>query len=401
MDKKLIDYREILTDEKIDKIFEKGSKIRNSHILMVNSTSFGGGVAEILRNLIPLLNDAGPDVGWRTIPGHIDFFRVTKRIHNALQGGDINLTEKKKNVYEGVNENFSKFTHINHDLVVIHDPQPLPLIEYYKMTQPWIWRCHIDLSTPNKEIWEYLQRFIIPYDHEVYQHEKFALGPGDHTVIYPSIDPLSIKNTDIDEKTEKEYLEKIGVDPEDPRPLILQVSRFDPWKDPMGVIEVFDKVKEERDVRLLLVGAIVDDDPQAEGIYENIHDRTKNREDITLAPNVHDIAVNAAQRAADVVLQKSLREGFGLTVTEAMWKETPVIGSDIGGIPEQIEDGKTGYLVDPKNHDEVAKKILDLLSLDEDKRKEMGEKAKDRIKKKFLITRQVEDWLDLCNRILR
>ncbi len=213
MAKKLVDYRSILGDEKIDEIFEKGSKIRNSHILMINSTSGGGGVAEILRNMVPLLNDTGPNVGWRTVPAHRDFFRVTKRIHNALQGDGIDLTEKKKNVYESVNEDFSKFTHIDHDLVTIHDPQPLPLIEHYKLNQPWIWRCHIDLSDPNEEVWEYLKRFIIPYDHEVYQHEEFALGPGDHSIIHPSIDPLSTKNTDIDEKTEREYLGKIGVDP--------------------------------------------------------------------------------------------------------------------------------------------------------------------------------------------
>lgn len=400
MVKRLVDYRGIVDDEKIGEIFEKGSKIRKFHILMVNSTSLGGGVAEILRNLVPLLNDVGPDVGWRTIAGHRDFFRVTKRIHNALQGGDIDLTEEKKRVYEEVNQGFSKFTHIDHDLVTIHDPQPLPLIEHYKLNQPWIWRCHIDLSNPNQEVWEYLKRFIIPYDYEIYQHEKFALGPGDHTIIYPSIDPLSTKNKDIDQETEEEYLKKIGIDPQDSRPLILQVSRFDPWKDPMGVIEVFDKVKEERDVRLLLVGAIVNDDPQAEGIYEEVYDRTKDKGDIIVAPNIHDIAVNAAQRAADVVLQKSLREGFGLTVAEAMWKKTPVIASDIGGIPEQIEDGKTGYLVDPEDHHQVAKKILDLLSLDEDERKDMGEKAKDRIRNNFLITRQVEDWLNLYNKIL-
>lgn len=166
------------------------------------------------------------------------------------------------------------------------------------------------------------------------------------------------------------------------------------------MLDVFDKVKEEKDARLLLVGAIVEDDPQAEGIYEEVHDRVKNREDITLAPNIHDIAVNAAQRAADVVLQKSLREGFGLTVTEAMWKKTPVVGSNIGGIPKQIEDRKTGYLVDPESHSEVADKVLDILSLDEDERKEMGKRAKERIRKNFLITRQVEDWLDLCSEML-
>lgn len=400
MTRRLIDYREVVGDRKIDEIFQRGSKIRNAHIVMINSTSRGGGVAEILRSLIPLANDSGPNVGWRTLAGHPDFFRVTKRIHNALQGDDIDLTEKKKRVYEGVNEEFSRYTHLDHDLVVIHDPQPLPLITYYDRTQPWIWRCHIDLSEPNQEVWNYLEKFVIPYDHEVYQLDKFARTPGEYTVIYPSIDPLSTKNVDIGEKTVKKYLEKVGISPKDSRPLIVQVSRFDPWKDPLGVIKVFDRIKEEIDATLVLVGAFAEDDPQAEGVYEGVLHETKNREDIILAPNIHDIAVNAVQRAADVVLQKSLREGFGLTVTEAMWKKTPVIGSNVGGIPKQIEDGETGYLVDPKDTQEVADKTLDVLLSDREKIEEMGEKGRKRVTENFLITRQIDDWLDLWGKTL-
>lgn len=401
MSKNLIDYREKVGDQTIDEIFQKGSEIRNAHIVMINSTSRGGGVAEILRSLIPLLNDSGPSVGWRTVKGHPDFFRVTKRIHNALQGDDINLTKEKKRVYESVNKEFSRYTHLNHDLVAIHDPQPLPLIQYYEQNQPWVWRCHVDLSDPFPEVWEYLKRFILPYDHEIYQLEKFARNSGSHSIVHPSIDPLSTKNVDIEEKTVKKYLEKIGVDPDDSRPLIVQVSRFDPWKDPMGVIDVFERVKNETDARLLLVGAFAEDDPQAEGIYEGVLHKTKDKDDIITAPNIHDIAVNAVQRAADVVLQKSIREGFGLTVTEAMWKKTPVIGSKVGGIPEQIVDGETGYLVDPKDHEKIADRVLDILSLDKDEREEMGKKARDRVKEKFLITRQIKDWLDITRELLQ
>ncbi len=401
MSKRLIDYRKILSDEKIDELFSKGSEINNSHVVMINSTSTGGGVAEILRSLVPLLNNTGPDVGWRTVPGHPDFFRVTKRIHNALQGDEMDLTEEKKEVYESVNEDFSKYTHITHDLVAVHDPQPLPLIDNYARDQPWIWRCHIDLSEPNEQVWDYLKQFILPYNHEIYQMEEFVRSPGPHSIIHPSIDPLSTKNVEIDEETVNKYLEKIGIDPGDSRPLILQVSRFDPWKDPFGVIEVFDKVREEIDAQLLLVGAFAEDDPQAEGIYEAIINKTSDRDDIVVAPNVHDIAVNAAQRAADVVLQKSLREGFGLTVAEAMWKESPVIGSKVGGIPKQIKDGETGYLVKPKDYTEVKEKILDLLSMSSEDRKEMGEKAKKRVREKFLITRQIENWLDLLIKTLK
>ncbi|MFP4005498.1 MAG: glycosyltransferase [Candidatus Hadarchaeia archaeon] len=390
----MVKYRSVVGDEAVDRIYGKGARVRNVHAVMVNSTAQGGGVAEILRSLLPLINNAGPMVGWRTLKGHPDFYRVTKRIHNALQGEDIDLTREKKRVFEKVNEDFAKYTHFNHDLVVIHDPQPLPLIENYRREQPWVWRCHIDLSDPDEELWEYLKNFIIPYDYEVYQLEDFVWKSGSFKIIYPAIDPLSTKNEEIGRKLIDEYMEKIGIDPDDPRPLIVQVSRFDPWKDPLGVIEVFDKVKEEMDARLLLVGAFADDDPEAEGIYEKVLRETEGRDDITVAPNLHDIAVNAIQREADVVLQKSLREGFGLTVTEAMWKETPVVGGNVGGIPKQIVDGETGYLVDPSDYEEVAEKVLDLLSSPQ-LREEMGRKGREKVREEFLITRQVEDWLDV------
>lgn len=383
----------------MDRIFSKASEVRKSHVVMINSTSQGGGVAEILRGLVPLLNDAGPKVGWRTLAGHPDFYRVTKRIHNSLQGDDISLTESKKEVYESVNEEFARYTHLGHDLVIIHDPQPLPLIEYYRREQPWVWRCHIDLSDPNSELWEYLKRFVIPYDYEVYQMEEFARTSGGHKIIRPSIDPLSTKNVDLEENVIKKYLKKVGVDLDDPRPLITQVSRFDPWKDPLGVVRVFDKVKEEMDARLLLVGAFAEDDPQAEGIYESVLHEVKDREDVIVKANLHDVAVNAVQRASDVILQKSIREGFGLTVTEAMWKGTPVVGGKVGGIPEQIEDGETGFLVDPQDYEEVAERVLEILS-DESLKEEMGRKGRERVKNKFLITRQIEEWLDVFIELL-
>lgn len=398
--KRLVDYRKIVGDDVIDQIYHKGARVRTAHIVMVNSTSQGGGVAEILRGLLPLINEAGPDVGWRTLKGHPDFYRVTKRIHNALQGGEIDLTTRKKWVYEKVNRDFSKYTHFDHDLVVIHDPQPLPLIENYKRAQPWVWRCHIDLSHPNEELWDYLKNFIIPYDYEIYQLKDFVRKNRSHKIIQPAIDPLSTKNEEISEDIIREYLMKIGIDPDDSRPLIVQISRFDPWKDPMGVIKVFDRVKEDIDARLLLAGSFAEDDPEAEGIYENVIRETEGRNDITVVANIHDIAVNAVQRAADVVLQKSIREGFGLTVTEAMWKETPVVAGNVGGIPQQIVDGETGYLADPTDYNEVSEKVLEILSSQE-LRTKMGKKAKERVRKKFLITRQIEDWLEVFNELIQ
>lgn len=396
---KLTDYKEIVGDDVIDEIFRKGAKVRNARVVMINSASQGGGVVEILRNLIPLLNDAGLRAGWRTLKGHPDFYRVTKRIHNSLQGEDIDLTEQKKKVYEGVNEDFAKYTHLgHHDLVVVHDPQPLPLVDFYRREQPWVWRCHIDLSNPNRDMWSYLKKFILPYDCEIYQLKEFARTSA-NKIVHPSIDPLSTKNKKLGEKTVDKYLEQIGIDPQSSEPLIVQVSRFDPWKDPLGVIESFDKVREEIDAQLLLVGSFAEDDPQAEGIYEEVLQKVGEREDITVAANLHDIAVNAVQRAADVVVQKSIREGFGLTVTEAMWKGTPVVGGEVGGIPKQIVDGETGYLADPEDYEEVAGKILEIIA-SEDLKQRMGEKAKKRVREEFLITRQIGEWLDIFDEML-
>jgi len=306
----LTDYRDFVDEPKISEIYRKGSRISRRHILHISSTYYGGGVAEILRSLVPLLNDVGIDVGWRTVVGSPDFFRVTKKFHNALQGDKIALTKMKKKVYEETNEIFSKFTHVEHDLVVVHDPQPLPLIKFYKKKQPWIWRCHIDLSNPNEKLWDYLKSFVIPYDLVVYHTEEFAMRgfSENYRVIKPSIDPLSIKNIDLPEETVKKYLKKVGV--VEGKPLISQVSRFDKWKDPIGVLKVFDLVRREMDCQLFLVGDIAIDDPEGQKMHERVLSEVKGRRDVRLILGAHDILVNAIQRASDVVLQKSIREGF-------------------------------------------------------------------------------------------
>lgn len=400
MPKTLADYREIVGEEEISEIYKKCGEIVGKHILHINATYYGGGVAEILRNIVPLMNDAGLEVGWRAIPAHPDFFRVVKKFHNALQGEDINLTQMKKEVYEGINEEFSRFTHIDHDLVVVHDPQPLPLIVYYRKGQPWLWRCHIDLSDPHEELWDYLKYFGIRYDHAVYHLDKFAWKEGaEYSIMRPSIDPLSIKNRDISQSTLEKYLGKVGVKEDDSRPLISQISRFDRWKDPVGVLKVFDLIRDEIDCQFLLVGSIAADDPEGQEVYEQVHSEVRKREDVKIAVNVHDIVVNAVQRASDVVLQKSLREGFGLTISEALWKETPVVGSDLGGIPEQIIDGETGYLVDPYDHEGMAEKVMDIIN-DEDLSDEMGKKGKRHVKENFLIIRHIKDWIDLWTEFL-
>ncbi len=390
----LTDYRGIIGDDKISEIYQKSRKLYKKHILHINSTAYGGGVAEMLQSIIPLFNSIGIYVGWRTLIGNPDFFRVTKKFHNALHGDNIALTRKKIKIYEETNAIFSRFTHIDHDLVVIHDPQPLPLIKFYRKRQPWIWRCHIDLSKPNRMLWNYLKDFILRYDTVIYQMEEFSAQgiPGDYRVIKPSIDPLSMKNMPISRGTISKYLKKAGVDTK--RPIISQISRFDKWKDQLGVLKVFERVRKEMDCQLLLVGDIAWDDPEGQENYEQIYAKVRNKKDVRLIMGAHDIMVNAIQRASDVVLQKSIREGFGLSVSEALWKETPVVASKVGGISAQVIDGETGYLVKPHDYDGAAKKIMDLLS-SRTLREKMGEKGKRHVKENFLITRHIEDWIDL------
>jgi trehalose synthase len=391
--RKLTDYRPIVGDAKIAEIYRKGRVLCKKHIVNLSSISYGGGVAEVLRNVVPLMNDIGILVGWRTIVGSPDFFRVTKKFHNALHGDSIALTQKKINVYEETNEIFSKLTHLDHDLVIVHDPQPLPLIKFYRKRQPWIWRCHIDLSRPNRKLWDYLKSFVLRYDLVVYQMEEFAAKgvPGDYRVIKPSIDPLSMKNMPLSRATIKKYLQKAGVS--DKKPLITQVSRFDKWKDQIGVLRVFDKIREEMDCQLLLIGDIALDDPEGQTMYEQLLSKVKGRRDVRVIVGAHDVMVNAVQRASDVALQKSIREGFGLSVTEAMWKETPVVASNIGGIPAQVIDGENGYLVDPHDYGDVAKKVMDILC-DRNLREKMGARAKEHVRENFLNTRHIEDWID-------
>ena len=392
--RRLTDYSGIVGDKKISDIFRKGRKLYKKHILHINSTPYGGGVAEMLQSMVPLMNTMGIYVGWRTLISNPDFFRVTKKFHNALQGDAIALTQKKIRVYEETNEMFSKFTHVEHDLVVVHDPQPLPLIKFYRKRQPWIWRCHIDLSNPNRKLWNYLKGFILEYDTVIYQGEEFAAKgvPGDYRIIRPAIDPLSMKNMPLSRSTIRRYLQKAGVDPK--RPIVSQISRFDKWKDPLGVLRVFDRVRKEMDCQLVLVGDIALDDPEGPEAYERLRARVKGKRDTRVIVGAHDIMVNAIQRASDVVLQKSIREGFGLTVTEALWKGTPVVASNVGGIPVQVVDGENGYLVDPYNYDDAAEKVMELLN-DKHARDEMGIKGRQRVKENFLITRLIEDWIDL------
>ncbi len=398
--KHLEDYRNIVGDKMISQIFKQSRGLYGKKVLHLNSSYQGGGVAEVLNRLVPLMSDLGLEAEWRIIHGTHDFFNVTKKFHNALQGADINFSAHKRSVYTRTNRRFLSYSDIDHDIVIVHDPQPLPLIRYVKKRQPWIWRCHVDLSEPNPEVWDYLKGFIIRYDKTVFSTEDFVTGDIslDSEIIHPAIDPLTVKNKEIGDSTRDKYLEKYGI-PTD-KPIISQISRFDKWKDPEGVVDVFDIVKEEVDSRLVLLGAPAIDDPEGPKTYERLMEKVKDRDDVIIINKESDILVNVLQRVSSVVMQKSLREGFGLTVTEALWKGAPVVGSNVGGIPLQIVDEETGFLVDPEDHEEVADRIIRILE-DPELGAKLGGSAHNQVKEHFLIIHQLMSWIKALKGVLQ
>jgi len=395
----LDDYREIVGDEVIGKIFKTATPLLGKRVIHLNSTYQGGGVAEILSSLIPLMNDAGIDVDWKILHGTLDFFTITKKFHNALHGEELNLSEIKKRVYMECNERFSVYTHINHDCVIVHDPQPLPLVKFFRKKQPWIWRCHVDMSNPDSELWTYLKLFILRYDEVILSNENYFKEelPVPQTCIHPSLDPLTPKNKEISDKLISKTLSKFKI-PTD-KPIISQISRFDKWKDTEGVIEVYELVKRKVDCRLILLGSMATDDPEGPMLYEKLTRRVRDNKDIILIAVENQILVNSLQRVSSVILQKSLREGFGLTVSESLWKGTPVVGSRVGGIPLQIIDGKNGYLVDPKNTEEWVDRVVEILRKPK-LRSKMGDFGREWVKKNFLITRQLLDYINLLQRVI-
>jgi trehalose synthase len=388
----LEDYEKLVGAEAIDRIGQKARPLQGLHVVNVNSTYYGGGVAELLSSMSLLMNSVGIKTGWRIIQGAPDFFSITKKMHNALQGDEINLSDRKMDIYEEIIYENAVRNHLeSHNMVIIHDPQPLPMINHYKKNGPWVWRCHIDLTNPNKELWEYLVPMIEKYDAVIFSLKEYAQNIKTPQVFFmPAIDPFKIKNRELSEEEIRERLGHYDI-PTD-LPLVVQVSRFDRWKDPEGVIEAFKIARKEVKATLVLLGNVATDDPEGPEVYESL---LKQREERIIILAVQDTAlVNALQRRAAVVLQKSIREGFGLTVAEAMWKGTPVIGGNVGGIRYQIEDGVNGFLVSsPK---EAAQRIVRLIK-SEKLRRSMGKKARETVKKNFLLTRYLEQYLDLFN----
>ncbi|MHC4335559.1 MAG: glycosyltransferase [Planctomycetota bacterium] len=395
-------FRHIVPDETLTEVYARARKLYGKHIVHINSTYQGGGVAEILYSLVQLMNDVGIKTGWRILHGSPDFFDITKKFHNALQGASLNLSEIKKRIYLQVNENFAKFTHLDHDCIIVHDPQPLPMIRSYVKKQPWIWRCHIDLTDPHAELWDFLKGYLLKYDQIVVSSEKYFKQdlPVDQRLMLPAINPLNLKNKDLPEKTILKYIKKAGV-PTD-KPIITQVSRLDPWKDPEGVIDVFALVKEKIDCRLVFCYNLASDDPEGLQMYAKV-ERKANKflknGDILFVLGNNDILVNSIQRFSDVIIQKSTKEGFCLAVTEALWKGRPVVASNVGGIPGQIEDGKNGFLLEPKDTQGFADRIVHLLKNPEEA-EHLGKNAIETVREKFLITRLVSDHLDMLNSVM-
>jgi len=383
------DYEPLVGSELTERVKEKAHALKDISVAHVSSTYYGGGVATLLAPLTLLMNRAGVDTEWWVIQGSPDFFSVTKKMHNALQGGEINLSELKKDIYEAVVYENSLRNDLYHDRVVVHDPQPLPMIRHFPKKGPWIWRCHVDLTDPNRELMEYLSEFIESYDAAIFTLQEYSQPIRTPQVFFmPAIDPFSIKNRELTDEEIDERLAHYDI-PTD-LPLVTQISRFDRWKDPEGVIAAFEEATKKVDARLVLLGNVATDDPEGEEVYQSLLNYQNDR--VIILSREDTALVNALQSKSAVVLQKSIREGFGLTVTEAMWKGAAVIGANVGGIRYQITNGTNGFLV--SSIDETAERIVTLVR-DEDLRREFGEKARETVRERFLLIHLLEQYFDL------
>lgn len=394
----LQDYARVAGDDVIAHLRQLSAPLRGTRTVHVNSTRSGGGVAEILTKLVPLMQELGIDTRWETITGESEFFECTKGIHNTLQGNRIPLGDSLLKVYEDTNaRNAETLRQLLEpaDFVFIHDPQPAPLLSFCPNRRgKWVWRCHIDASHPYRPVWKYLRRFVAPYDASIFSLAAFAQElPHPQYLIPPSIDPLSDKNVELPAEEVAGVFDRYRLDPE--RPLLVQVSRFDRFKDPIGVIHTYRLAKRFLPtIQLVLAGGGATDDPEGEAVLREVNAAAAADPDVRvllLPPDAHR-EINALQRAADLVIQKSVREGFGLTVTEAMWKGKPVIGGDVGGIRLQVIDHHTGFLV---NTPEGAALRIRYLLHQPGKIAEMGDKARAFVRDNFLITRHLREYLTL------
>jgi len=401
--KRVDDYAEAAGEDAIERLRAAARPLGGLRVLNVSSTAYGGGVSELLHTQVPLMNDLGVATTWVVIEGSDSFFNVTKAVHNALQGAETQLDDDMRETYwERMHANAAEMPD-DYDVVVVHDPQPVALLQVLdegsRRKGRWVWRCHIDLSAPYRPVWDFFEPIVNRYDAAIFTAEEYVQpgvqGPM-RAFIPPSIDPLSPKNAPMMEAAWRGVLTPFDVDPD--RPLIAQVSRFDPWKDPLGVIDAFRLIRREiPDAQLVMVGSLAHDDPEGIRYLDLTTEHAAGDPDIHLLTNlsgVGDSAVNAFQRASDVIVQKSLREGFGLVVAEGLWKWKPVVGGDVGGIRLQIEDGVSGYLVNGIG--DCADRVIELLR-EPDKRTAMGEAGRQRVRERFLCLREIEDTFRLIS----
>jgi trehalose synthase len=404
LEKELDHYSAVVGDDVIAAIREAAESLRGARVLHVSATAYGGGVAELLATHVPLLRSVGIESEWQVLHGSDEFFAITKQVHNALQGADIEWTPAMQRTYlERILDN-ALLLEDGWDFVVVHDPQPAALLHFLRDNPGfssgrtrWIWRCHIDLTVANPTVWEFFRPFVELHDASVWTMAEFvpaSLKMNHVEHLPPCIDPLSVKNLDLALPFCIELTRQYGIDTK--RPIICQISRYDPWKDPVGVIDAFRLVREQvPDAQLILAGSMATDDPEGFRVWEETEAARAGDKDIHLLSNLHQVGsvqINAFQRIATVMVQKSLREGFGLTVSEALWKGRPVVGGRAGGIKLQIRDGQSGFLVD--SVEDCARRIIDLLA-DPVGAEAMGSEGREHVRSQFLSTRELLDWLEL------
>ena len=401
--KALADYATISGRGLMAEIQRLAAPLEGKRVLHLSATAFGGGVAEINYTLVPLMNSAGLQTDWRIIKGEDEFFNVTKKIHNGLQGNPQGLTEEEEQIFQRYNElNAAELDDSEYDFIIIHDPQPAAVIDQFPGSKArWVWRCHIDLSTPNPDVLNVLLPSIAKYDGAIFHMPQYVPSSSDLPEAYiwpPAIDPLTPKNMALSFEDAAYIVDQFGIDVD--RLLLTQVSRFDPWKDPLGVIDAFRLVREAHPgIQLGLVGSMAHDDPEGWEYYNQTVEYAAGDPDIFILSNLNNIGsveVNAFQVHSAEVLQKSIREGFGLTVTEGLWKTRPTVAGRVGGIPTQIQDGETGWLVDSVEECAAAcREILD----DPEEARRRGLRGKEYVRTHFLTPRLLRDWLALFNRL--
>jgi trehalose synthase len=394
--KTLADYTHLTGRPLIEEIRTLADEVKGLRVLHISATAFGGGVSEILYTLVPLMRDVGIEAEWEVMLGREEFYNVTKLLHNALQGNPNDLTEDQWEIYARYNEMNAREIAGDWDVIIIHDPQPAAIRQHVpEKAKQWVWRCHIDLSTPNPSAVERIVPLVHDYDVSVYHLEQYVPAGADGAgtrICPPAIDPLSPKNMALSPEDAAFVCDQFGIDVD--RPLLCQVSRFDPWKDPIGVIDAYRRVTEAvPEAQLALVGSMATDDPEGWEFFNSTMAYARSDPDIHILNNLNNVGaieVNAFQSQADVVIQKSTREGFGLTVTEALWKARPLIGGDVGGIPLQVRDGETGYLV--SSPEDCAARAIEFLR-HPDLGKQLGRSGKEHVRKHFLTPRLLRDWL--------